>query len=238
MAEIFKKELRDTIVYEPLDPAAVAYCSPESLKYRVIIKHKKLKTRSEDEDVGMERDVGSSRDDEEGARKPSAIHLDDSVKIGTLMLEVGDGNWSEYVFVLNEKLLTWMADEDKGGQDHQPDDDPENQEDAETELNKEDELHFGEDWFHGLMQGRNEAEALLSMYMRDHPDDQHGHDGLFLVRDSSTFKDEFSLSLFRRYICPWLPHPFVTMPPPCPAGIYWVICFHLLARSGCTSNTF
>lgn len=51
-----------------------------------------------------------------------------------------------------------------------------------------DELHFGEYWFHGkLVRGRNEAEELLNQY-------QSG--GTFLVRQSDTFIGDYSLSFW------------------------------------------
>jgi len=53
-----------------------------------------------------------------------------------------------------------------------------------------DELHFGEYWFHGkLARGRNEAEELLKQY-------QHFGAGTFLVRQSDTFIGDYSLSFW------------------------------------------
>lgn len=57
----------------------------------------------------------------------------------------------------------------------------------------ENELHFGEEWFHGrLSGGRERAEDLLM---------QHGPtlgDGAFLVRKSGNFVGDFSLSFWRQ----------------------------------------
>ncbi|XP_026687233.1 1-phosphatidylinositol 4,5-bisphosphate phosphodiesterase gamma-1 [Diaphorina citri] len=53
-----------------------------------------------------------------------------------------------------------------------------------------DELHFGEKWFHGrLSGGRAEAEDLLRRY-------SHLGDGTFLVRESETFIGDYSLSFW------------------------------------------
>lgn len=63
-----------------------------------------------------------------------------------------------------------------------------------------DELHFGEKWFHGkLAGGRSEAEDLLRKYSRL-------GDGTFLVRESETFVGDYSLSfwLVCVYFCPLL----------------------------------
>ena len=52
----------------------------------------------------------------------------------------------------------------------------------------QDELHFGEKWFHGrLPNGRRDAEEKLKEYA-------HLGDGTFLVRESDTFVGDFSLS--------------------------------------------
>lgn len=55
-----------------------------------------------------------------------------------------------------------------------------------------DELHFGENWFHGkLSGGREEAESLLRQYA-------HLGDGTFLVRESVTFVGDYCLSFWRQ----------------------------------------
>ena len=53
-----------------------------------------------------------------------------------------------------------------------------------------DELHYGEEWFHGkLPGGRDEAKELLRAYSRL-------GDGTFLVRESETFVGGYSLSFW------------------------------------------
>lgn len=55
-----------------------------------------------------------------------------------------------------------------------------------------DELHFGENWFHGKLEGgRKEADTLLEAY-------KHLGDGTFLVRESITFVGDYSLSFWRK----------------------------------------
>lgn len=55
-----------------------------------------------------------------------------------------------------------------------------------------DELHFGEKWFHGkLARGREEAEELLRRY-------SHLSDGTFLVRQCVTFVGDYCLSFWRK----------------------------------------
>ena len=56
-----------------------------------------------------------------------------------------------------------------------------------------DELHYGEKWFHGkLSGGRAEAEDLLRSY-------SHLGDGTFLVRESETFVGDYTLSFWYAY---------------------------------------
>ena len=55
---------------------------------------------------------------------------------------------------------------------------------------RNDELHFGERWFHGkLTDGRAGAETLLRKY-------SNLGDGTFLVRESDTFVGDYSLSFW------------------------------------------
>lgn len=55
-----------------------------------------------------------------------------------------------------------------------------------------DELHYGETWFHGLLENdRLGAEELLARY-------SHLEDGTFLVRQSGTFVGDFCLSFWHR----------------------------------------
>lgn len=61
---------------------------------------------------------------------------------------------------------------------------------SKTDVPNED-LHFGEKWFHGrLANGREEAEQLLRTY-------SNLGDGTFLVRSSVTFVGEYCLSFWR-----------------------------------------
>uniref|UniRef100_A0A8D0GW24 1-phosphatidylinositol 4,5-bisphosphate phosphodiesterase gamma n=1 Tax=Sphenodon punctatus TaxID=8508 RepID=A0A8D0GW24_SPHPU len=59
---------------------------------------------------------------------------------------------------------------------------------------KQTELHCGEKWFHGKMkEGRTTAEKLLQEYCAE----MGGKDGTFLVRESETFPNDFTLSFCR-----------------------------------------
>lgn len=58
---------------------------------------------------------------------------------------------------------------------------------------KRTELHCSEKWFHGKMpQGRNTAEKLLQEYCAE----MGGKDGTFLVRESVTYPNDYTLSFW------------------------------------------
>lgn len=54
------------------------------------------------------------------------------------------------------------------------------------------ELHFGEKWFHKKVEKRTSAEKLLQEYCSE----MGGKDGTFLVRDSETSPNDYTLSFW------------------------------------------
>ena len=76
------------------------------------------------------------------------------------------------------------------------------------------ELHYSEPWFHGKLntnadqQPRMVAEDLLQRY-------QQG-DGTFLVRESETFKGDYSLSFWYMTLMCFANSPSLPPPPPSP----------------------
>uniref|UniRef100_A0A8C0JN38 Phosphoinositide phospholipase C n=1 Tax=Canis lupus dingo TaxID=286419 RepID=A0A8C0JN38_CANLU len=54
-------------------------------------------------------------------------------------------------------------------------------------------LHFGEEWFHKKVEKRTSAEKLLQEYCAE----TGGKDGTFLVRESKTFPNDYTLSFWR-----------------------------------------
>lgn len=99
-----------------------------------------------------------------------------------------DKSWNLYLFVLTQHKLMYRSEPEESVRD----------EDLELcfprpkESLMNDELHFGENWFHGKLEGgRQEAEQLLETY-------KHLGDGTFLVRESATFVGDYSLSFWRK----------------------------------------
>ena len=54
------------------------------------------------------------------------------------------------------------------------------------------ELHFGEEWFHKKVENRTSAERLLQEYCAE----TGAKDGTFLVRQSKTFPNDYTLSFW------------------------------------------
>jgi phosphatidylinositol phospholipase C, gamma-1 len=137
--------------------------------------------------------VSTSRLDE------TELDIRNTVKNGILFLEDPvDKVWNPHFFVLSHHKLFYMDSYSNNGveRDENPRDDDSDvnvsQHHQPKELIASDELHFGENWFHGkLAGGREEAETLLKKYA-------NLGDGTFLVRESVTFVGDFCLSFWRQ----------------------------------------
>ena len=191
MAAVFKKEFRDLLVVDARDypdsHADQKYPTPEQLVYKTIIKHKKLTAGQ------IEINVEGRKDGDED--------MSDSIKNGFLKVQEIDGSWTKHFFVLTEEKLSY-ADNQDFEDEQKAEEEADEEEQIVIEDTKETELHYGEAWFHGLLtdgspkpNGRIIAERLLRDHMRENTDQDP--DGLFLVRDSTTFSGEFSLSFWR-----------------------------------------
>ncbi|GFO31278.1 phosphoinositide phospholipase c, partial [Plakobranchus ocellatus] len=181
MAIAFRDTFGDKLLVEPINKDANMMPSPNELKYKIILKHKKLPEWVD----GNEWRYAVSTEDS----TTMEIDLSASEKNGVLYLEDAYfGTWHPHFFVLNGSKLyyteeTQVQDEDEEGLDDDT---------ASIEGRPVDELHFSEKWFHGRLEGgRRKAEELLRQYC-------HLGDGTFLVRESDTFVGDFSLSFWRQ----------------------------------------
>lgn len=193
MARVFKSEFRDLLCTGPEDfpfeHGEEKYPSPNDLQYKVIIKHKKLSPG--------ETEVVSRRDDDADA------DMSDALLNGFLKVQEIDGSWTKQYFVLTYNKLVSADNQDF--EDEQKAEEAADDEDlvpALEQLSKDTELHYGEEWFHGELldgtakpNGRAIAEKRLRDHMRENPD--LPADGMFMVRESTTFAGEFSLSFWR-----------------------------------------
>jgi phosphatidylinositol phospholipase C gamma-1 len=199
MVQIMHAETRDLLCTGPENFAASEqagkYPSPEHLAYKIIFKHKKLSP-------GQTEVVLQARQDED---------MSDSIKNGFLQMREVDGLWTRAFFCLTADKLIYGDSSDF--------DDKKKEEDEKDRIQagmdappppvtskraKHEELHFSEPWFHGqLLDGTEKpnGRAIAEGRMRDHIYENSGtgnkFDGLFMVRESTTFIGEFSLSFYR-----------------------------------------
>ncbi|XP_043208508.1 1-phosphatidylinositol 4,5-bisphosphate phosphodiesterase gamma-1-like [Amphibalanus amphitrite] len=177
MAAAFHEVFGDMLLTAPVDKTESELPSPQALRRKILIKHKKLPEGS-DEVVVTSQDDGFD-----------GLDLSDSLKNGILYLEDQVyGDWTPHFFVLANQRLYFT-------EEHSADQNDEDGEDSELLPPKanvpNDELHFGEKWFHGRLQGgRPRAEQLLREY-------SNLGNGTFLVRESETFVGDYSLSFWR-----------------------------------------
>lgn len=185
------------LVTHPVDKNEKQLPSPHHLRRKIILKHKKL-PEGQDESAFLVRNEGNELD------------LRNSVKSGIMYIEDPvDKEWNPHFFVLTQYklfytdsykldqvskfhdlhtyLLRLILQESERSEDE---DDTLTLRRSKSDVPNED-LHFGEKWFHGrLANGREEAEQLLRTY-------SNLGDGTFLVRSSVTFVGEYCLSFWR-----------------------------------------
>ena len=170
MAELFKRYFGQYLVTEFLDTNENQLPSPDALKNRIILKQKRLQ-------IGSEKDTCRQ-----------SMVVDDTIlakckKSGVIYMKDEYDNWNKHLVVLSKNSLYYS---------HAIDDDIDSDEEDEDEksgggMDNQDELHFGEKWFHKSID-RVAAESLLK-------DCQKG-DGSFLVRPSTMFVGDFTLSFW------------------------------------------
>lgn len=180
MATALQDVFGEMLLTHPLEKNEKQLPSPFQLRRKIILKHKKLPDGQE-ESTFLIKTEGNEMD------------LRNSIKNGIMYLEDPvDKEWNPHFFILTKDKLFYTdcykleqesersEDEDECTQIHHLKNDVPNEE-----------LHFGEKWFHGrLPNGREEAEQLLKTY-------SHLGDGTFLVRSSVTFVGEYCLSFWR-----------------------------------------
>ncbi|CAJ0585633.1 unnamed protein product, partial [Mesorhabditis spiculigera] len=185
LAQEVKEILGDVLLTMPVDRDETELPSPAALKRKIILKHKKLAVESEDvakSDEFQDTDIISS---------------ENSIKKGILMLQDKTTHqWSSHVFVLfSDKLCykleqcTEITEAMLNGEDTQSlmGDDDKDQEDNLVGLGmRPEEMHVTEEWFHGRAD-RHAAENRLK-------EASEKGDGVFLVRESTTFLGDYSLS--------------------------------------------
>lgn len=221
MAMVFKEIFGNTLVTQLLNKNGTEMPSPNQLKGRIIIKHKKL-TDSAAECSESNHDMINRM--AQAINEDNDLDMTNSIKNAILyMQEFPGGEWNPYYFVLtNTNQLYYLEDmEDCNSvtssnlvtpsisSTSMADDEEEDVDEGQPLLGDgkqgqssptnsicdggsiSDDLHFDEPWFHGsLPGGRSQAEKLIKSC-------PNKVDGLFLVRTSSTFIGDYSLSFWK-----------------------------------------
>ncbi|KAG2469835.1 PLCG2 phosphodiesterase, partial [Polypterus senegalus] len=166
IAKKFKEVFGDKLLTEPVEAFADQLPSPNQLKGKIILKHKKLSTLDND----LISDEYVSRTDLRKSIKQGELYIWDQI----------DEKWNRHYCVIHDNKLSYA-------------DEYESEEDGNQNIPKS-EMHFAEKWFHGRMtEGRQTAERLLQEFCYE----SGGRDGTFLVRESDTFVNDYTLSFWR-----------------------------------------
>uniref|UniRef100_A0A8C9VRG8 1-phosphatidylinositol 4,5-bisphosphate phosphodiesterase gamma n=1 Tax=Scleropages formosus TaxID=113540 RepID=A0A8C9VRG8_SCLFO len=177
MATFFKKVFGDMLLTKAVDISADGLPSPNQLKRKILIKHKKLAEGSAYEEVSTS--TAYSEND-----------ISNSIKNGILFLEDPiNHEWYPHFFVLTSSKI-YYSEETSSGQGNED-------EEEHREVSNGMDQHVTEKWFHGKLgagrDGRQIAERLLSEYCLE----TGAPDGSFLVRESETFVGDYTLSFWR-----------------------------------------
>ncbi|NWU03357.1 PLCG1 phosphodiesterase, partial [Urocynchramus pylzowi] len=177
MAQNFKKVFGDMLLTKPVDISADGLPSPNQLKRKILIKHKKLAEGSAYEELPTA--VMYSENDISNSIKNGILYLEDPI----------NHEWNPHYFVLTSSKIYYSGEttSDQGNED----------EEEQKEVSNSTELHSTEKWFHGKLgagrDGRHIAERLLTEYCIE----TGAPDGSFLVRESETFVGDYTLSFWR-----------------------------------------
>ncbi|XP_043670796.1 1-phosphatidylinositol 4,5-bisphosphate phosphodiesterase gamma-1 [Vespula pensylvanica] len=181
MAITMQELFGNMLLVQSVDKNETCLPSPYALRKKILLKHKKLPDGADETSFLIRSDESRQEMDLRNTVKNGILYLEDPV----------DREWNPHFFVLTQQKL-FYTDTFSRAQETEHDDDDEGCIRRPTDGVPNDELHFGEKWFHGkLAKGREEAEELLQRY-------SHLGDGTFLVRQCVTFVGDYSLSFWRK----------------------------------------
>uniref|UniRef100_A0A1B0API1 1-phosphatidylinositol 4,5-bisphosphate phosphodiesterase gamma n=1 Tax=Glossina palpalis gambiensis TaxID=67801 RepID=A0A1B0API1_9MUSC len=206
MAQALTEVFGDMLLTQHCDRSETQLPSPHQLRRKVILKHKKIPEFEDNASITSNTATSTVSIGSSGSRGSISGPSDDQDSVRNILKEgmmyfkdPVDKTWNIYHFVLTQQELIYSSEIDENRSAAGDDDDNVVQRNSCNALipkGKEnlvnDELHFGENWFHGKLEGgRHEADQLLEAY-------KHLGDGTFLVRESATFVGDYSLSFWRR----------------------------------------
>ena len=185
MATQFQEVFGDMLVTAPLDKNEQTLPSPEKLKRKILLKHKKLPDGADEILTGIVSNDFNKTTHE--------MDIASSVKNGILYVKDNEYfEWKPHFFVLTETKMFYTEACQNENEDNEEDEednevtasgfmrsiDPSIQAGGKSDQT---ELHFSEPWFHNIVKnGRSGAVDLIKKYA-------HLGDGTFLVRPSETF---------------------------------------------------
>uniref|UniRef100_A0AAX7SZP6 Phosphoinositide phospholipase C n=1 Tax=Astatotilapia calliptera TaxID=8154 RepID=A0AAX7SZP6_ASTCA len=182
MATHFKKVFGDMLLTKAVDIAADGLPSPNQLKRKILIKHKKLAEGSAYEEVSTTTPY--SENDISNSIKNGILYLEDPI----------NHEWYPHFFVLTSSKI-YYSEETSSNPGN--DDEEEHREKLFLSVNICSHCSEFDKWFHGKLgagrDGRQIAERLLSEYCLE----TGAPDGSFLVRESETFVGDYTLSFWR-----------------------------------------
>uniref|UniRef100_A0A671MDT4 1-phosphatidylinositol 4,5-bisphosphate phosphodiesterase gamma n=1 Tax=Sinocyclocheilus anshuiensis TaxID=1608454 RepID=A0A671MDT4_9TELE len=177
MATYFKKVFGEMLLTKAVDISADGLPSPNQLKRKILIKHKKLAEGSAYEEVSSSTPY--SENDISNSIKNGILYLEDPI----------NHEWYPHFFVLTSNKI-YYSEETSSNQGNED-------EEEHREISNSMDQHVTEKWFHGKLgagrDGRQIAERLLSEYCLE----TGAPDGSFLVRESETFVGDYTLSFWR-----------------------------------------
>ncbi|VBB28092.1 unnamed protein product, partial [Acanthocheilonema viteae] len=186
LAREIREILGDYLLTAPVSREETYLPSPAALKRKIILKHKKLPTESED--------IVLQQVDEDQEQDLLSLNF---TRQGILSLKSGD--WTTHLFVLFPDRLCYMLEQCESNiNNHGILRRQESLANAQDDENQDgltnatgfgvppEEIHVTEEWFHGKTDRDTARMRLL-----EHRDKGNG---LFLVRDSTIFIGDYSLS--------------------------------------------
>ncbi|XP_067276341.1 1-phosphatidylinositol 4,5-bisphosphate phosphodiesterase gamma-2 [Pseudorasbora parva] len=186
MAQMLRDVFQDKLLTEPLDPEADHLPSPNQLKGKIIIKHQKIQERDHSDKLEEEKGNAAVKRKLDSFRKIGNTYREKikKAKENSIVEKEGelciwdpiDKRFYKHDCVISDNKLYYS--EEKREEEH-----PEDSSD----------LHVSEPWFHWrLAEGRRTAEKLLHELCGG----REGKDGTFLVRESSVFNRNYSISIW------------------------------------------
>nr|CAB3264929.1 1-phosphatidylinositol 4,5-bisphosphate phosphodiesterase gamma-1 [Phallusia mammillata] len=179
MATIFTEIFKDSLLRQQVSNDDRMLPSPDQLRGKIIIKHKKLSDANRVTEVFTESQTQDMAMDLSNSKKNGMMYLEDPIL----------KTWHQHYFVLTEDNKLVYSEESPTQSVEEETESTEEPQNSNPTYNDNDntdntELHYSENWYHGA-KTREEAAHLLQAYK--------DKDGAFLVRDSNVFVGDYTV---------------------------------------------